>query len=159
MTDFEEALRNIDVFCKVLAKKIINDEENDTITVEPIERLLHKKYTINEHVESSPTSKHMIPLPQLEDPLMDVFEDDNYVKVLMQCRCKDEKVTIHPDIEGLEICKRECYTNSDGEEVCQDNCRKLNLQIGSLQITNMIAKCNNNEVLEIEIPKTKTQQS
>jgi hypothetical protein len=145
MDDFEEALRNIDVFCRVLVKKMVEslkDVESD-VFVEPMEKLLKRKYVIEEQVEQSPTVKHFIPLPQVEEPLIDVFEDDKYVKVLMQCRCRDQKVTVQRESDGLQIC-------------VESVCRKLNLPVEHLQIENMIMKCNNNEALEVEIPKIKT---
>jgi len=154
MSDFEEALRNIDVFCRVLVKKIVEGEaENRSdLVVEPMEKLLYKKYVISEQVEPSPV-KHLIPLPQLEEPLIDVFEDENYVKILVQCRCKDQKLTIHTDMDGIEICNKVCHKNDEGNEVCVDECRKLTLPVDHLKIENMITKCNNNEAFEIEIPK------
>ena len=145
MDDFDEALQNIDVFCRVLVKKMVeslNDVESN-IFVEPMEKLLKRKYIIEEQVEQNPTVKHFIPLPQVEEPLIDVFEDDNYVKVLMQCRCRDQKVTVHRESSGLQIC-------------VESMCRKLNLPVEQLQVENMIMKCNNNEALEVEIPKLKT---
>lgn len=156
MDDYlEEALRNIDIFCKILVNKMVEDEENNNIVLEPIEKLLQRKYIIEEHSEPSPLAKHLIPLPQIEDPLIDIFEDDNYVKVLVQCRCKKQKVTVHTDINGLEICREECRNDTDGLQVCRDECRKLNLPIEDLQIESMTAKCNNNEVLEVNIPKVR----
>jgi len=145
MDDFEEALRNIDVFCKVLVEKMVEslkDVERD-ISVEPMEKLLRRKYIIEEQVEQSPTIKHFIPLPQVEEPLIDIFDDDNYVKVLMQCRCRDQKVTVQRESDGLQIC-------------VESMCRKLNLPVEQLQVENMIMKCNNNKALEVEIPKLKT---
>ncbi|MEM3174247.1 MAG: hypothetical protein QXU02_05085, partial [Candidatus Bathyarchaeia archaeon] len=41
--DFEEALSNIDAFCRVLAKKIAENEEAD-LEPELIENLLRRKY-------------------------------------------------------------------------------------------------------------------
>jgi hypothetical protein len=155
MDDLEEALRNIDVFCKVFVKKMLEDDESQTGTVESMENLLRGKYTIEEHLDSDPVAKRMIPLPQLEEPLVDVFEDDGYVRVLMHCRCEDQKVNIHTGADGLEICRKECYKDDKGEEICTDKCQKLNLQASRLQLENMISKCNNNAVLEIDIPKTK----
>jgi len=155
MNNFEDALRNIDVFCKVLVNKIVENEENNDITVEPMEHLVYKKYIISEQVDSSPINRNFIPLPQLEEPLIDIFEEDNYVRILMQCRCKDQKVTLHPNIDGLEICKKECHTNEEGREICVDKCQKLKVPVKELQIEEMAAKCNNNEVLEVTIPKTK----
>lgn len=152
MDDFEEALRNIDVFCKVLVKKIVEGEEKSHIVVEPMERLLYKKYVISEQVESSPV-KHFIPLPQLEEPLIDVFENENYVRILMQCRCRDQNVTVHTGVDGLEICKKKCHKDSEGMEVCVDECQKLNLPVERLKIEDIVIKCNNNEALEVCIPK------
>ncbi|MBE0519961.1 hypothetical protein IBX35_02840 [Candidatus Bathyarchaeota archaeon] len=142
MENFEEALRNIDIFCRILVKKIVEDEScSQNIVVEPIENLLRRKYIIEESLESKPSTRYLIPLTQAEEPLIDVFEDENYVKIFLQCHCKDQKVTIHTDLDGLEICTKEC--------------QKLNLPVEHLQIENMIVRCNN-EVLEIGIPKTKT---
>jgi hypothetical protein len=140
MEDFEEALHNIDVFCRVLVEKIVEDDNySQNIVVEPVEKLVRRKYSVEEHLGSDPLAKYLIPLSHVEEPLIDVFEDDNYVKVLMQRRCKDQKVTIHTDVDGLEI--------------CTEGCRKLNLPVKHLQIENMVVRCNNNEVLEINIPK------
>jgi HSP20 family molecular chaperone IbpA len=158
MDELEEALRNIDIFCKIVVEKMVEKQENteNAATAEPIEDLLRRKYVIEEHFEPNPASPQLIPLPQMEEPLIDVFEDDNYVKVLMQCHCKDQRVDIHTGIDGVQICKKECYTNLEGREICKDECRKLNLPVDHLRIDNMTSKCNNNEVLEIDIPKAKT---
>jgi hypothetical protein len=150
--NFEEALRNIDIFCKVLVKKIVGDEEESNIVLEPMESLLYRKYIISEQVGSS-SVKHFIPLPQLEEPLIDVFENENYVRVLMQCRCKDQKVTVHTGVDGLEICKKKCHKDSNGIEMCVDECQKLNLPVERLKIEDMVVKCNNNEAFEVCIPK------
>ena len=140
MEHFEEALRNIDIFCRILVKKMVEDEDcSQDIVVEPIENLLRRKYIIEETLESKPLTRYLIPLPQAEEPLIDVFEDENYVKIFLQCRCKDQKVTIHTDIDSLEICIKEC--------------QKLNLPVKHLQIENMIVRCKNNEVLELIFQK------
>ena len=142
MEDFEEALRNIDVFCRILVKKIVEDEDcSQDIEVEPIENLLRRKYIIEENQESKNSSGYLIPLPQAEEPLIDVFEDEDYVKIFLQCRCRDQRVTIHTDTDGLEI--------------CTDGCGKLDLPVKHLHIENMIVRCNN-EVIEIDIPKIRT---
>jgi hypothetical protein len=146
MEDLEEALHNIDVFCRVLVKKIVEDADySQGVVVEPIEKLLRRKYIVEEHLESNPSAKHLIPLPHAEEPLIDIFEDDDYVKVLMQCHCKDKKVTISTDVDNMEICTEEC--------------RKLNLSVKHLQVENMVVRCNNNEVLEINIPKIITPKN
>jgi hypothetical protein len=155
MDDFEEALRNIDVFCKVLAKKLVESEDSNTV-VEPMERLLYRKNIIDAQAEPDSLPKHLIPLPQAEEPLIDIFEDNNYVKVLMQCRCKDQPVTVHAKTDVVEICKKECYTNAEGSEICTDKCQKLSVPVKHLEIENMTAKCNNNAVLEVNIPKTRS---
>jgi len=146
MDAFEEALRNIDVFCKVLVKKMIEsereNESEDEITLEPIGKLLRKKYVIEEEIEKTPEVKHLIPLPHIEEPLIDVFEGETYVKVLIQCHCRDHKVTINKNDDGLQIC-------------LESECWKLSLPTNKLQIENIIMKCNNNEALEVEIPKLK----
>jgi len=145
--DFEEALRNIDVFCRVLAKKLVEslkeEEYNKENPLEPMEKLLKRKYVIEERFEQTPKGKHFIPLPHVEEPLIDIFEDENYVKVLMQCRCKDQRITINKIDDGLQIC-------------LEDVCWKLNLPIKELHVENMVMKCNNNRALEVEIPKIKT---
>ncbi len=128
------------------------ESEND-IFVEPMEKLLLRKYVIDEHSEPSPLARSLVPLPLAEEPLIDVFEDDNYVKILMQCRCKDQEVTVHTGTDEIKICKKECYTNEEGAEICSDKCQKIDVPIKYLQIEDMTAKCSNNAVLEIDIPK------
>jgi len=144
MDDLGEALKNIDIFCRAVVGKMIEKENEgeNTPTVEPIEDLFKRKYVIEQHLEPNPLAAHLIPLPQMDDPLIDVFEDDNYVKVLMQCHCRSQRVTVRTDADGLEI--------------CTDECRKLNLPVKNLLIENMVSKCSNNEVFEIEIPKVKS---
>lgn len=140
--DLEEALRNIDVFCRVLVEKIVQDEErSEHIAVEPVENLLRSKYVVDEHSEPKSLAKHMIPLPHVETPLIDMFENSRYVRILMQYRCKNPKFAISKQADGLEI--------------CTEDCRKIKLPIQHVQIENMTVRCNN-EVLEIAIPKIKT---
>jgi|GEM_PF-590484 len=141
MEDLEEQLRNIDVFLRILVKKIAESENCSKKTkVEPIESLLRKKYIIEKHSESNPSANNTIPLLQTEEPLIDVFEDDKRVRILMQHRCNNEKVVIHTDADGLQICSKKR--------------RKLKMPMKHLQVENMIVRCNN-AVLEINIPKTK----
>lgn len=142
MENLEEKLRNIDIFCRVLVRKIVEDEnesEKDMV-VEPMEKLLRRKYIVEERSEASPLTKHMIPLSHVEEPLVDVFEDDERVRVLMKCHCRGQKITIHTVVDGLEI--------------CAEDCRKLDLPVKHLKIEDMSLRCNN-EVLQIDIPKTK----
>jgi len=155
MDDLEEALRNIDVFCRILVKKLVNTEDGN-IVVEPIEKFLYRKNIVYTQAEPNSSPGHLIHLPQAEEPLIDVFEDNDYIKVLMQCRCKDQPVTVHTDTDGVEICKKECHTNAEGFEVCIDKCQKLNMAVEHLKIENMIAKCSKNTVFEVSIPKTRS---
>ena len=158
--DFEEALRNIDIFCNSLVKKMIEEnEQNSNNEVEPMEKLLKKKFVIEEHLESNPLENSLISLPQAEKPLIDVFGDDDHVRIFMQCRCNDQRVTIKTETDDMEVCKKECYTNEDGTEVCAENCQKLNIHTKYLQIENMTAKCKNNSVFEIDIPKANSDIS
>jgi hypothetical protein len=155
MSDFEETLKNIDVFCKVLAKKIADEENGETsgIVVEPMEKLLYKKCITREQAEMNRSPSHFIPVPQLEEPLVDIIEDENCVRILMQEHCSDNKIRIHSRADGIEICKTECHKDADGTKVCQDKCQKLPLLADKLQIENITAKCNNNSVFEANIPK------
>ena len=155
MDDFEEALHNIDVFCKVLVNKITSDENqvNSSMYVEPMEKLLYKKNILGEKLENGGSIRRFIPLPHLEDPLVDIVEEGDRFKVLMQERCTDTKVTVNTDTSGIEICRKECHTDSGGEEVCVDKCQKLGLPLDRLQIENLTAKCSNNTVFEVDIPK------
>ncbi|MEM2780224.1 MAG: hypothetical protein QW791_05070, partial [Candidatus Bathyarchaeia archaeon] len=100
-------------------------------------------YVFEEKFESGPSVKHFIPLPHIEEPLIDVFEDENYIKVLMQCHCKSHRITVNKADEGLQIC-------------VENMCWKVDLPVEELQVENMIMRCNNNEALEVEIPKIKT---
>ncbi|MCK4434353.1 hypothetical protein KAU92_02595 [Candidatus Bathyarchaeota archaeon] len=146
MEDFEETLRNIDTFCRILVKKIAEEEDcSKNITVEPIENLLRRKYVKEEDLERTPLANHLIPLPKAEEPLVDVFEDDDYVRIFLQYRCKDQKATIHTDVDGLERCTKDR--------------QKLKQPVKHLQIENVIVTCNGNNVLEINIPKTTATRS
>jgi hypothetical protein len=153
MDYFEEALRNIDVFCKVLVDKMIGNEENSNVTVEPMEKLLYDKCVMGAETQPNASSGKLIPLPQLDEPLIDVLEESDHVKILMQCRCKDQKVSVQADLDGVKICKKECRSNADGTETCTDNCQKLNLPIDHSKVDNMVAKCNNNAVFEVTFQK------
>jgi hypothetical protein len=142
MDKIEEALRNVDVFCRVLVRKMV-DEEESNLVVEPLEKLIYKKAVTDAQPRLNQLEEHLIHLPHLEEPLIDVIEAEDDVQVLMQCRCNDEKVQIHGDANGLEI--------------CTDKCQKLELPTKNLRIENVTSKCNNNKALVISIPKDKGQ--
>jgi hypothetical protein len=154
MGDLEEALRNIDAYCRVLVKKTIGAESREYADglVEPIENLLRRKSQSAEE-ETSYTKTSFIPLPQLENPLVDVFEDEDKYKILVQCHCRDQTVTVHTDVSSIEICTKECYPDAERGQACKENCQRFDVPVEEMQIEKMNSKCINNEVLEIEIPK------
>jgi len=125
-----------------LVESLKEEEHSKENPLEPMEKLLKRRYVIEEKIEQTSTVKHFIPLPHIEEPLIDIFEDENYVKVLMQCRCKDQRITVNKINDGLQIC-------------LEDVCWKLNLPVEELQVESMVMKCNNNRALEVEIPKVK----
>ncbi len=139
MEDLENVLRNIDVFCRILVEKIARGEDSvQRAAAEPIEDLLRKRYLVAD-AEVDSSKGYLIPLPQAEEPLVDVFEDEHSVKVFFQCSCQDKKVQI--------------VTKADAIEICVEECRKLNLPTTHLNFEDIVVKCSNNKVLEIAIPK------
>lgn len=160
MADFEEALQNIDAFCKVIVKKMPEktaELKNETY-VEPIENPPLTKSPAYETLETDFSNRHFSPQPQIEEPLIDIFEEEDYIRVLVQCRCKEQQVTFYVSTDGIRICREECHVNTNGAETCVDNCQKINLRTNHLQLEDrlfVIAKCNNNQVLEAMIPKIK----
>jgi hypothetical protein len=158
LENFEETLRNIDSFCRVAVKKSEeNAQETDgRSSLNLTEQSLFKKnLAVGSSQISSANGKFAV-LPNVEEPLIDVFEEEDHVRILVQCRCREQQVTFHPSQDGIRVCREECQLDADGTETCQDVCRKLNLRTDHLQIDNMlfiIAKCNNNNTLEAMIPK------
>lgn len=135
-----DALQNIDNFCKVLVKKGIatGSEAGNGIAAWPaLDAALQ---------------------PEIEDPLVDIFDEKDYVRILVQCRCREQQVTFHPNSDGITVCREECHKEKNGSETCRDICRKLTFRTDNLQLDDMefvIAKCNNNNTLEAMIPKLK----
>ena len=151
-----EALRNIDDFCKVLVKKPNPDRSAMGIRRElgPDEAVFERY--LNRRSEAN--SSLGVMQPELEEPLIDVFDEEDHIRILVQCRCREQQVTFHPDKDGIIICKEECHKHKGGPETCRDVCTKLSLRTDELQLENMlfvIAKCNNNNTLEATIPKVK----
>jgi hypothetical protein len=139
------ALQNIDNFCKVLVKKGIveGSEAGNKIAAWPAEA----HFTMDDKLQ-----------PEIEDPLVDVFIEKDYVRILVQCRCREQQVTFQPNPDGITVCREECHKEKNGSETCRDICRKLTLRTDDLQLDDMefvIAKCNNNNTLEAMIPKLK----
>jgi hypothetical protein len=111
--------------------------------------------------EASSSDKH----EQFEDPLIDVIDEENSIRLLVQGRCMDQQFSIHvnEDKGGISICREACYRKKGSRVVeCNDFCSKnIPLNLEELQLEDMlfvISKCNNNNVLEIVIPKTKQKR-
>ncbi len=143
-----ESLQRIDNFCKVLVKK--SEEKSEATKVTEIE------------LSDGSLGRTFLCKPsdgaEIEEPLVDIFEEADHVRILVQCRCREQQVTFHPSTDSITICKEECHREKDGPEVCRDVCRKLNIPTHELQLEYMqfvIAKCNNNNTLEAMIPKMK----
>ncbi len=103
-------------------------------------------------------SKTVTSSADVEEPLIDVFDEEEQMRILVQCRCREQQVTFHPCPDGITVCREECRKEKGGPEVCNDVCRKLSLSMDGLQLDDMlfvIAKCNNNNTLEAVIPKKK----
>jgi len=99
---------------------------------------------------------------QYEEPLIDVIDEEDNVRLLVQCRCQEEQVSIHVNKNqgGITVCKEQCHIKKESEiVVCGDVCtRNIPLNLKDLQLEDMqfiVSQCNNNNVLEITIPKIK----
>ncbi len=155
MENFEE-LQNIDNFCKVIVKKAFSDESEASLKGEKSRQddaVLARNLDSHFEVKGIDDS-----VPEQEEPLIDVFDEEDHIRILVQCRCREQQVTFHPGRDGITICREECIVEKNGQEMCNDVCRKLNLPTDKLQLRNMlfiIAKCNNNNTLEAMIPKIK----
>ena len=153
-----ETLQNIDNFCKVLVKKAIVDESEigNKSEMERSNEADFERNHLNRQMEDSSAIGYM--KPEIEDPLIDVFDEEDSLRILVQCRCQEQQVTFHPVKDGMIICREECYQKKGHPETCSDVCRKINIRTDDLQLENMlfiIAKCNNNNTLEAMIPKIK----
>lgn len=143
-----EGLRNIDNFCTVTLKKgggRIENERNSGVACQ----------------ESGKTPRDFM-VSETEEPLVDVFDEGDYLRILVQCRCREQEVTFHPSSDGITICKEECQKEKGSPEKCYNVCIKLNLPTEALQLENrlfIIAKCNNNNTLEAMIPKMRDEHN
>jgi len=153
-----ETLQNIDNFCKVLVKKTIasKPEIGHKRGVGPLNEADFERNHIDGQLVASSAMGYMT--SEIEDPLIDVFDEEDYLRILVQCRCQEQQVTFHLVKDGLIICREECYQKKGQPETCSDVCRKIVLRTDELALENMlfiIAKCNNNNTLEAMIPKIK----
>ena len=105
--------------------------------------------------------KHM----SYEEPLIDVIDEGDNVKLLVQGRCMDQQFSIHvnDDKTGIYICRETCYIKKGLKAIeCNDFCsRNIPLNLKELQLEDLVfivSKCNNNNVLEIIIPKIKQNE-
>jgi hypothetical protein len=96
-----------------------------------------------------------------EEPLIDVIDEKENIRLLVQGRCSEQQYSIHinEDKSGITICREACHIKPGSEKVeCNDFCSKIiPLNIEELQLEDMlfvVSQCKNN-VLEIVIPKTK----
>jgi hypothetical protein len=112
--------------------------------------------------KSSDADKH----EQYEETLMDVIDEGDNIKLLVQGRCMDQQFSIHinEDRGEISICRETCYRKKGLEIIeCNNFCSKnIPLNLKELQLEDMVfvvSKCNNNNVLEITIPKTKKGSS
>jgi len=94
-----------------------------------------------------------------EEPLIDVIDEGENIRLLVQGKCSEQQYTIHinEDKSGITICREACHIQKGSEKVkCNDFCsRNIPLNIEELQLEDMlfvVSKCKNN-VLEIIIPK------
>ena len=153
-----EALQSIDNFCKVVVKKTPERDprkgirENEPSKKEGLARTSwanpsEPTYAMGYAMQAEP-----------EEPFVDVFDEEDYIRILVQCRCREQQVTFHPSTDGITVCREECHREKEGPEMCNDICRKVTVKTDKLQLDNMlfvIAKCNNNNTLEAMIPKIK----
>jgi len=101
-----------------------------------------------------------------EEPLIDVIDEGENIRLLVQGKCSEQQYSIHinEDKSGITICREACHIQKGSEKVeCNDFCSKnIPLNLKELQLEDMVfvvSKCNNNNVLEITIPKTKKGSS
>lgn len=154
-----EALQTIDNFCKVLVKKVTGDssqKDNKQETGALAKTAFEKTRWFRPLREASSATVQS----EIEEPLVDIFDEEDHIRILVQCRCREQQVTFHPCTDGITVCREECRKEKGGPETCRDVCRKLSIPTNELQLGNMefvIAKCNNNNTLEAMIPKVKNK--
>lgn len=148
-----EALQGINDFCKVLVKKKLGDNVEEIKTPDQFLENNH----LSELLRGGLNMGYAMP-SATEDPFVDILDEGDHIRILVQCRCREQQVTFHPSSDGITICREDCHKDKDGAEKCNDVCRKLSIKTDELQLDNMlfvIAKCTNNNTLEAMIPKMK----
>lgn len=110
-------------------------------------------------VKKSPSSEK---LEQYEEPLIDIMDEADNVKLLVQGRCFDQQFSIqlNKKRDGITICREKCTKKKELEKIeCGDVCsRNIPLNVKELQLEDMlfvVSTCNKNNALEIMIPKIK----
>ncbi len=85
-------------------------------------------------IKSSDTDKH----EQYEEPLIDVIDEGDDIKLLVQGRCMDQQFSIHINENkgGISICRKTCRRKKRLEIVeCDDFCsRNILLDLEELQL-------------------------
>ncbi|MBS7656851.1 hypothetical protein KEJ33_02880 [Candidatus Bathyarchaeota archaeon] len=138
--NFNKTNQNFDIFCKILAQKIVqpNEEENCNKLFDPIEKLLYKKCVLTKSTKimDQPTFLDL----ESNKPLIDILENEREIKVLVWHPIKNREYVIKTGKNKLEI--------------CADRCKKIKFPCMNLRIEGMISRICSNGVLEITIPKT-----
>ena len=157
-----EALQTIDNFCKVLVKKATEDnaqkdnkQENGSLA-----KTAFEKTRLYRPLREASSATGNIAKSEIEEPLVDIFDEEDHIRILVQCRCQEQQVTFHPCTDGITVCREDCRKEKGGPETCTDVCRKVSIPTSELQLGKMefvIAKCNNNNTLEAMIPKVKNK--
>ena len=112
-----EALQNMDGFCRVNVKK--TPENDSRSSKQPSDELLFQQRILNGHQSAISPKGGFITLPTAEDPLVDVIDEEDHIRILVQCRCREQQVTFYPCSDGIIVCKEECHMNTDGAEACE----------------------------------------
>jgi len=147
-----EALKGIDDFCRVLVKK----PPVEIFELGGTDKSLLDKAILEEKIDIPTVNAYAV--QDIEEPFIDVFDEEDNLRILVQCRCREQQITFHPAKDGVIVCREECHRKKGESETCSQICRKLPIPTDELQLENMlfiIAKCNNNNTLEALIPKAK----
>ncbi|MEM2867227.1 MAG: hypothetical protein QXR84_01930 [Candidatus Bathyarchaeia archaeon] len=126
--DFEEALANIETFCRILADKI-SGLNRSYEKPEPIEKLLRKKVVVEVYKENV----------EGMEPLVDLFEDEKEIKILALMQpLLDNEITFD--------------TNANSTEIMIGKCIKIKIPDKNIDASKIHVN-NNNMALEITIDK------
>ena len=71
------------------------------------DKSLLDKATLDERIDIHPVSSYAV--QDIEDPFINVFDEADNLRILVQCRCREQQVTFHPAKDGVIVCREECY--------------------------------------------------